>query len=49
MRCSRKEKSGIAWLLAEEWQLKGIRKKSVKGICPICSEKEDARHILLDC
>ena len=46
--CSRKNKSGITWLLAKVWQLKGIKQNAVKGRCTTCSEKEDAKHVLLD-
>jgi hypothetical protein len=47
--CSRKERSGIAWLVAGIWQLKGVRRNADKGRCPLCFEKEDAKHILLEC
>jgi hypothetical protein len=47
--CSRKERSGIAWLIAGMWQLKGVRRIADKGRCPLCFEKEDAKHILLEC
>jgi hypothetical protein len=39
--CSRKERSGIVWLLAGVWLL--------KGISPLCLGQEDVKHILLDC
>ena len=38
---SRKERSGIAWLLAEIWQLKGVRQNVDKGRCPLCLGEED--------
>jgi hypothetical protein len=47
--CSRKERSGIAWLIAGIWQLKGVRRNADKGRCPLCFEKENVKHILLDC
>jgi hypothetical protein len=47
--CSRKERSGIGWLIAGIWQLKGVRRNADKGRCPLCFEKEDAKHILLEC
>jgi hypothetical protein len=47
--CSRKERSGIAWLIAGIWQLKGVRRKADKGRCPLCFEKDDVKHILLEC
>jgi hypothetical protein len=47
--CSRKERSGIAWLIAGIWQLKGVRRKADKGRCPLYFEKEDVEHILLEC
>jgi hypothetical protein len=45
----RKERSGIVWLLAGVWQLKGVRQNTDKGRCPLCFNEEDAKHILLDC
>jgi hypothetical protein len=47
--CSRKERSGIAWLIAGIWQLKGVRRNADKGRCPLCLEREDLKHILLEC
>jgi hypothetical protein len=32
--CSRKERSGIEWLLAGVWQMKGMRRNINKGRCP---------------
>jgi hypothetical protein len=32
--CSRKERSGIAWLLAGIWQMREIRRNVDKGRCP---------------
>jgi hypothetical protein len=46
--CLRKERSGIAWLLAGIWQLKGVRRNVDKGRCPLCLQ-EDVKHILLNC
>ena len=47
--CSRKETSGVAWVIAGIWQLKGDRRNADKGRCPLCLEEEDAKHILLEC
>jgi hypothetical protein len=47
--CSRKERSGIAWLIAGIWQLKGVRRNADKGRCPLCFQKEDAKYVLLEC
>jgi hypothetical protein len=47
--CSRKERSGIAWLIAGIWQLEGVRRNADKGRCPLCIEEEDVKHILLEC
>jgi hypothetical protein len=47
--CSRKERRGIGWLLGGMWQLKGIRRNTDKGRCPLCVGEEDLRHMLLDC
>jgi hypothetical protein len=41
--------SGIAWLIAGIWQLKGIRRNADKGRCPLCLQKADVKHILLVC
>jgi hypothetical protein len=29
--------------------LKGVRRNADKGRCPLCFEKEDVKHILLEC
>jgi hypothetical protein len=47
--CSRKERSRIAWLIAGIWQVKGVRRNADKGRCPLCFEKDDVEHILLEC
>ena len=47
--CSRRARSGITWLIAEIWQLKGVRRDADKGRCPLCFGKEDVKHILLEC
>jgi hypothetical protein len=49
MCCSRKDRSGIAWFRAGIWKLRGTRKGSENGRCPLCNEKKDAVHILLKC
>jgi hypothetical protein len=43
----KKERSGIAWLIAGMWQL-GVRRNADKGRCPLCLEEEDVEHILLE-
>jgi hypothetical protein len=45
---SRKERNGIVWLLAEVWHLKGIRRKTSKGRCPLYIGEEDVIHISRD-
>jgi hypothetical protein len=47
--CTRNERSGLAWFRTGIWKLRGMRKGFEKGRCPICSEDEDAIHILLKC
>jgi hypothetical protein len=47
--CSRKERSGVAWLMAGILQLEGGRRNADKGRCPLCCEEEDVKHILLEC
>jgi hypothetical protein len=47
--CSRKENSGIAWLLTGVWQMKGMRRNTDKVKCPLCLCEDDVRHTLLDC
>jgi hypothetical protein len=37
----------IAWFRTGIWMLRGMRKGFEKGRCPLCSEDEDAVHILL--
>jgi hypothetical protein len=39
--CSVKERSGIAWLI--------VRRNADKGRRTLCFEKEDVKHILLEC
>jgi hypothetical protein len=46
--CSRKEKSGVACLLAGVWQLKGMGGSTYKGRCPLCSGENDVKHTSLD-
>jgi hypothetical protein len=41
--CTRNERSGLAWFKTGTWKLRGMR----KGRRPLCSEGEDAIHILL--
>jgi hypothetical protein len=31
------------------WQLKGVRRNADKGRCALCFEKQDVKHILLEC
>jgi hypothetical protein len=44
--CSRNERNGLAWMKAEVWKLRRIRRGREKGICPLCRDNEDAKHIL---
>jgi hypothetical protein len=44
-----KEGEKLAWFKTDIWKLRGIRKGSEKGRCPVCSEDKDAIHILLKC
>jgi hypothetical protein len=43
-----KKRSGTAWIIAGIWQLKGVRRNAGKGRCPLCFEREDVEHILLE-
>jgi hypothetical protein len=47
--CTRNKRSGLAWFRNGIQKLRGMRKGFEKGRCPICSEDEDAVHILLKC
>jgi hypothetical protein len=47
--CTRNQRSGLAWFKTGVWKLRGTRKRFEKGRCPLCSEDEDAIHILLKC
>jgi hypothetical protein len=47
--CPRKEESRLALLPVGVWQLKRIRQNSVKGRYHLYLEKEEAKHVLLDC
>ena len=49
IECYSRKDSGIAWLIAGTWQLKGVRRNADKGKCPLCLEKEDVKRILLEC
>jgi hypothetical protein len=40
---SRKEGNEIAWLLGEVWKLKGIRRNTDKGRCPLCLGEKDVK------
>jgi hypothetical protein len=44
--CTRNERSGLAWVKTGIWKLRGMRKEFEKGRFPLCSEDEDAVHIL---
>jgi hypothetical protein len=44
---SRNDRMGTAWFRAGIWELRGIRKGSEIGRCPLCNEEEDGVHILL--
>jgi hypothetical protein len=47
MCCSRNDRRGIAWFRAGTWKLRGMRKGSEIGRCPLCNGEEDAVHIPL--
>jgi hypothetical protein len=47
--CTRNERSALAWFKTGIWKLRGMRKGSEKGRCPLCSKDEDAIHMLLKC
>ena len=47
--CSRKEESGIAWLLGGVWQMKEMIRNTDKGRYPLYLCEDDVRHALLDC
>jgi hypothetical protein len=47
--CTRTDRSGLAWFKTGIWKLRGMRKGSEKGRCPLCSEEEDPIRILLKC
>jgi hypothetical protein len=47
--CSRRRRSGITWLIAGIWQLRGERRNVDRGRCPLCLGDVDVKHILLDC
>ena len=50
VECStRKERSGIVWLLAGLWKLKRVRRNTEKGKCPFCLGEEDVTYTLLHC
>jgi hypothetical protein len=38
--CSRNERNGWAWMKAEVWKLRGIRRGWDKGTCPLCRGNE---------
>jgi hypothetical protein len=47
--CATNERSGLSRFETGIWNLGGTRKGFEKGRCPVCSEDEDALHILLKC
>jgi hypothetical protein len=47
--CPRKDRSEIAWFRAGTSKLRGTRKGSMNGRCPVCNGEEDAVQILLKC
>jgi hypothetical protein len=47
--CTRKERSELAWFKTGIWKPRVMRKGLEKGRCPLCSENEDAVHLLLKC
>jgi hypothetical protein len=47
--CTRKERTGILWPKAGIWKLRGIRRGSDRGRCPLYLGEVDAKHILIKC
>lgn len=47
--CKRNDSRGVAWWKLCVRKLKGYRGKAVKGLCPMCSELECAKHVILGC
>ena len=47
--CSTKERLGLACWRLGIWRLKNRRNGIAQGYCPICNEREDSIHILLEC
>ena len=43
--CSRKETSGIAWLLKGVWQLKEVRRNTDERRCCLCVGEEDVKCV----
>jgi hypothetical protein len=48
-RYTKNGRSGIAWLLAGVWKLRGIRKETGKSRCPLCLGKDYVRRSFLSC
>jgi hypothetical protein len=46
---TRNERSGLAWYKTGIWKMRGMKNRSEKGRCPLCSEDEEVIHILLKC
>jgi hypothetical protein len=47
--CTRKERMGILLLNPGIWKLRGIRRGSDRGRCPLCLGEENTKHILMKC
>jgi hypothetical protein len=47
--CPRKDRSERAWFRAGTSKLRGTRKGSMNGRCPVCNGEDDAVQILLKC
>jgi hypothetical protein len=46
---TRNERNGIARMKARFWKLKGLKRVTDKGSCPLRLGKKDAKLILLRC
>jgi hypothetical protein len=45
--CIRKWRMGTIWLNADIGKLRGIKRKSERGRCPLCFGEQDAKYVLL--
>ena len=47
--CNNKGREGWSWYRLGLWRSGGGRRKFPKDKCPLCGEREDEIHILLEC